>query len=707
MAAPIFDFDEFELDVGGYELRRAGRKIRLQRVPMDLLILLIDHRGLLVTRDEIAAGVWNGDPSVDTQSSINTAVRKIRQALGDDGEEPRFVETVVGKGYRFIGEVSQRKPVEAPQAPPAAMPEAPDASAAGPNRRRLLIAVAVTLGAVAVASVAIFLPAFRTRPREPLRISPFTAVPGIESSPDFSPDGSEVAFAWTGDTGNCSQIYVKAAGGGSPERITNSRECESSPSWSRDGRFIAFLQTGRNGEPALYVAPSSGGDARKITGLNGPIEYRPAWTPDGKALVVMHSDPPGAPPGLFRVALNSGEKQRVTTAEAGGTGDWCPSFSPDGRMLGYLHNTGSLVLSPLVVVPVNERGLPSGTPRQIAAGSVDFSDFTWSADGGSFIGTTASGLVRVPLAGGTPMPLPFPDGRQAAVSPRGNLMVYVQPFVDTDIFRVPGPGVAGQPTRLISSTRQEFSPRYSPDGSQIAFISDRTGSQEIWIADADGRNIRRITSFGGPSVGSPRWSPDGNWIAFDSTAAGASAIYVTAASGGPPRRITSPDVTSVRPSWSHDDKWIYFGSNRSGAWQIWKTTPEGAAPVQVTRDGGREAFEAPGGDFLYYTKAPPEPGIWRVPLDAAVASGAEEKVTAAGSQGRWAVGSRGIYYLTAPGDLVFQEFSTRRCVRIQTAGLQIGAGAPNMIAAAPDDRSLLLSVAVRSESQLLLVRNFE
>jgi DNA-binding response OmpR family regulator len=82
LPAPVFQFDRFELDVRGYELRRAGRKIRLQRVPMDLLIYLVERNGALVTREEIASHIWNAGAEIDTHSSINTAVRKIRQGAG-------------------------------------------------------------------------------------------------------------------------------------------------------------------------------------------------------------------------------------------------------------------------------------------------------------------------------------------------------------------------------------------------------------------------------------------------------------------------------------------------------------------------------------------------------------------------------------------------------------------------------------------------
>lgn len=692
----VLEFDRFELDLDRYELRRAGRKIRLQRVPMDLLILLLERKGGLVTREEIAARVWKGDGHVDTQSSINTAIRKIRQALDDVGDQPRFIETVIGKGYRFIAEVSAPTPPQEVPTPP---------QKAAPVTRRSYLLRSIALGAVvAVGGPALLLLRSKPQNREPIVIVPFTAVPGLQSWPAFSPEGNRVAFAWTGGAGNCSHIYVKDIGAtiaaGEPMKLTNSDECDSSPSWSRDGRQIAFLRKQPEGGLGVYVMPATGGVARKIAFVNGPSEYRPAWTPDGKGLLVMDSDPPQAPASLFRVALDSGDKRRITTADPSGTGDWCPAYSPDGRTLAYLHNTGSFKLSPLYIVRVNAQGLPSAPPKRLETASAGFTDFDWDADGRSLIATAISGLVRVALSGAV-VPLPFPDGHQLTVAPHGDRMVYVRPFRDTDIFRVPGPRGSGVVTRLISSTRQESAPQYSPDGQHIAFVSDRTGAEELWVADGDGHDARQVTAFGAP-VGSPRWSPDRKWIAFDSTAGGRAAIYVVAASGGSPRRITSADVSSVRPSWSHNGRWIYFGSNNGGDWQIWKIAPRGGTPIEITRKGGREAFEDPDGNFVYYTKTPPENGIWRVPSSG----GDEIRVSASGAQGRWAVGGAGIYYLRAPNELVFQEFSNERCTRVPVLGLQIGEGAANMIGVAADDHWILLTVLMRSEDHLVLVRNF-
>jgi hypothetical protein len=125
--------------------------------------------------------------------------------------------------------------------------------------------------------------------------------------------------------------------------------------------------------------------------------------------------------------------------------------------------------------------------------------------------------------------------------------------------------------------------------------------------------------------------------------------------------------------------------------------------MQVTRHGGREAFEAPNGEFLFYTKAPPAAGIWWISCRNGGCDGGDEtKISGAGKQGKWAVGGRGIYYLNGPDELVFQEFAGKRQTPISMPGLGFVAG----VAAAPDDSSVLLTALVRYEVHLMLVRGF-
>src|SRR6185369_13362537 len=129
--------DGFELDPRAYELRRAGRVLKLERIPMELLLLLVEERGQLVSRDRIVDKVWGKDVFLDTDNSINAAVRKVRQALRDDPERPHFVQTVTGRGYRFIAQVES---VGTLAVDPPAASEPPRAK---PKRTRLAFAPAL------------------------------------------------------------------------------------------------------------------------------------------------------------------------------------------------------------------------------------------------------------------------------------------------------------------------------------------------------------------------------------------------------------------------------------------------------------------------------------------------------------------------------------------------------------------------------------
>lgn len=105
MQAEVIKFDEFELDLGRYELRRQGQPLKLEKIPMELLILLAESQGQLVTRQEIIKRLWGDNVYVDTRQGVNTAIRKIRLALKDDPDDPRVLLTVVGKGYRLVAPV--------------------------------------------------------------------------------------------------------------------------------------------------------------------------------------------------------------------------------------------------------------------------------------------------------------------------------------------------------------------------------------------------------------------------------------------------------------------------------------------------------------------------------------------------------------------------------------------------------------------------
>ncbi|MGH9880838.1 MAG: TolB family protein, partial [Pyrinomonadaceae bacterium] len=354
-----------------------------------------------------------------------------------------------------------------------------------------------------------------------------------------------------------------------------------------------------------------------------------------------------------------------------------------------------------------------GEPKRLTFDNRSGRSLAWTTDSREIVFSLwfygSLRLWRVLASGGTPEQLAIGEegASTLAISPQGDRLAYSQEYRDTNIWRIgtSDPASTRSPTRLVSSTRQDYGPQYSPDSKRIAFSSGRSGANEIWVCDADGLNAIQLTSFGGPDVGSPRWSPDGRQIAFDSIAAGHRDIFVVSAEGGKPRRLTENTYDDVRPSWSRDGHWIYFGSNRTGDWQVWKEPAQGGQAVQVTQQGGREAFESLDGKFVYYTRGFGTAGIWRVP----VTGGEEIRILDEGFQGFWALVGEGIYFVNAKATphatIDFFNFTTGRSMQVAAVEKDLQLVYPSL-AASPDGRSLLYVQVDSFESDIMLAENF-
>jgi Tol biopolymer transport system component len=279
---------------------------------------------------------------------------------------------------------------------------------------------------------------------------------------------------------------------------------------------------------------------------------------------------------------------------------------------------------------------------------------------------------------------------------------------DIDIWRIDlqGPGrKRGSAVQFISSTKADSYPTYSMDGRRIAFTSQRSGTYEIWVCDADGSNLRQLTALRGAGVPAPRWSPDGANIVFYVASGAKKDIYVVSASGGKPRRLIDRPGQDEWPYWSRNGQWIYFTSSRSGRFEIWKMPSKGGDAVQLTRNGGDEAQESPDGKMIYYSKGWPNTlSVWRIPVEG----GTEVNVLDSVDTGSgWTLGPEGIYFFTSPDnqarrDLQLYDFATGHIRKILTTEQDVG----NIAAVAPDGRTILCMQGYKAGADLMLVENF-
>ena len=424
---------------------------------------------------------------------------------------------------------------------------APGSAIPAPWKTFQTLRVAIGLTIVALAAFAAFI--YRTRsPRNTGRaVLPLTAYAGYELDPVFSPDGNQVAFEWEGARRDNSDIYVKLIGAGEPLRLTTDPARDHSPAWSPDGRWIAFLRDQPNERASVRLISALGGADRVVAEVNrSPIaEYAYyssralTWTPDGKQLVV--TDHLGSEPlGLFLLAVDTGEKRRLTSPVPPVSSDRSPAFSPDGHLLAFSRGV-AIVSADLCVLDLTTDLRPNGEPKLLTHDHEANENPTWLDDRELVYSSIRDGeetLWRMQADGpgpGARVPVAGNASRSPAFSRAAHRLIYVSRFVDANIWSLTvsdRTGVSGRPSMVVASSRLDDNPDFSPDGRRIAFQSDRSGSLEVWVCDSDGSHARQLTTFGHGHTGSPRWSPDGTRIAFDSSVDGMYQIYLTGADGG-------------------------------------------------------------------------------------------------------------------------------------------------------------------------------
>ncbi len=706
--APAYRFGVFELDMDAGELRKYGIRIKLQEQPRQILQLLVEHAGDTVTRDVIQKQIWPDKTFVDFDNAINSAVRKLREALGDKADNPRFIETLARRGYRFLAPVSTigGTSPETSTAEPAVV-----ARRSGP-----ILAGSILLAACALA-LAIWLGRKNNLGEySEIRVSTLTANAGIEIQPSFSPDGTRVVYAFGGPDGKLFSTYTKLIGAGDPVQLTNDGTRDLSPAWSPDGRWIAILRDlGR--EFAVLLIPASGGHYRELTRVLTNPDCSPttvdcgldvrgamlAWSADGRFLFTSGRTPPSHALRLLRVSVDDGEQQPVLQEPEGiSNGDVEPAVSPDGHSLAFVR-LSSLRRGDLYVAPISGDRSTVGEPKRITSDNADLGAPAWTASGQELVfssnraGRRELWRVRV-SASANPVRVAGAgeNASDVAVSPRGGRLIYGRSNNFGSIWRIPlEQGKGGRPIRVTETTARITYPHFSPDGTRIAFQSGRSGVNEIWLCDANGANMVPLTAFGRGESGSPRWSPDGRAIAFDSNADGNWDIYVVRSDGGHPFRVTRSQGNIV-PNWSRDGLWIYYTAIR-GRNEVWKIHPDGTSETKVTLNGGSFAAESANGEYLYYKDAESNSAIWRMP----VMGGAPTKILE-GIRGRlFTLSEHGVYFPAGnPVELRFLDFASGS-IRV------VGAlGGIPFAAVSDDERSVLFTRNEFWGTNLMVVDNF-
>lgn len=535
----------------------------------------------------------------------------------------------------------------------------------------------VIVSRTAVADVSETLGAGPTERPAEIQVVPLNSLRGMSAFPAFSPSGSEVAFSWNHDQGGYNfDVFVQSIGTATPRQITSKvGAVDISPAWSPNGCELAFLRLTR-GRCEVRIAAAASGDDRKVADVFAAryeiLGRQLAWSPDGAALAVVDKPASEQPFAIALISLATVKSELLTRPPAGIVGDSDPAFAPDGRALAFVRTEATGVKDVFV--------LPRGAddPVRLTFDHKHVYGLCWLPDSSSLVVSSAragmQGLWKIGLAGEPPERLPGIGER--ALHPAcsgGGRLAYTNLVVSTSIWELPlanSKQTQGLARRFIYSTRSDVNPDFSPDGIEIAFASDRSGTFEIWVCAADSTNAVKLTSFeSAAGTGTPRWSPNGERIAFDCRAEGHAHVFILTPKTGRLQRLTKGPSENVVPSWSSDGRFIYFSSNRSGQHQIWRISTEGGDAEQRTRWGGFAPMESPDAEFLYYAKGRTAQGLWRM----SVTSLQEEPVVEMLKPtfwGLWALSSEGIYFLDSdidgppPCTLKFLDLGTRSLAQI-------------------------------------------
>jgi DNA-binding winged helix-turn-helix (wHTH) protein/Tol biopolymer transport system component len=533
-------FSDFEADLRAGELRKQGVKIKLQEQPFQVLQILLEQPGDVVSREELQRRIWPADTFVDFDHGLYNAIKRLREALGDSAESPRFIETLSKRGYRFVGDVNGNGGL-------AAVPVTEVAVAVADKQEPSLkkwVAIAVVPVVVVVAAVLVYW--WIRQPAIPV-IETVTQLTddGVPKKPLLATDGSRIYFN-EGDTGSWNVAQVSVVGGETsmvPTRLVDPQimgiapdgtsllafvgEYDSiglRPLWAiplpageprRLGSFEAmsadFFPDGRlifGPGSALYVADREGLHARRVLTAPGIVSC-PRVSPNGKTIVFWSYTFPNA---MFEAAADGSALHEIMrSSEDASFG--CPNWTRDGKYVVYTAVDSGRLDIWAVAVRTGFSGRFTHTAR-LTNGPLSYQDALPSLDGKHIyaIGTQPRGeIVRYDRK--TKQFVPFLGGISAvdlSFSRDGEWVAYTS-YVDHTLWRSRADGT--DRVQLTHPPMQVSYPIIGPNGKQIVFMTPRN---ETYVIDMAGTSLRKIAdkSSGGAL------SPDGNSIAFTAAVEG-------------------------------------------------------------------------------------------------------------------------------------------------------------------------------------------
>ncbi len=532
----------------------------------------------------------------------------------------------------------------------------------------------------------------------PMQTIRLTSYPGVEYSPVLSPDGKSVAFSWDGPKQDNFDIYVKLVDTGNPVRLTTDSLPDVCPDWSPDGSRIAFYRVISSQQPReIYIVPALGGREQKIATFFPGLDGKPyiSWSADGKFIYYDSWSVKDSGFVIYRVSIETANVEQITHLPKGIWGDVSPRVSHDRNYVAFVRGLPD-------IADVYIKDLSTNKVRQVTNIKNLIDGFTWSNEDKSILFSAnldgSSSLWKIDLSGGSQQKvLSGININDPFVSSAGNRLVYAETIVNSNIWKIDLRNPKKE-TMLISSSFNNLNPDISPDGEKIIFLSDRTGNQNLWICNKDGTNQTQLTFFKNiRRISTGKWSTNGQEILISNNKSG---NYILNVSGGTPQAI---EKKGWWPFWSSNGAGLYGSKYPEN--KLYFFSRDGKTEKQLTKGTGIMPYLY--GNYIYYIKEFAQPDIWRVPVN-----GGEEMPVLQGIpdlQNRaWVVAKNGIYFVRSNNNspvLEFYDFTKKKIVHIADVPM---ISVPNFlnIAIDPDETYILYSKREPDKSDIILVDNF-
>ena len=589
-------------------IKKAGIEHSIGSRTMQLLVLLAENEGQVVSKETLIDMVWND--VIVTEDSLMKSVSVLRQLLCSQSSEYPKIETVRGIGYRL--------------ATPIEYVDQNDILQGFTNRKSKLLTYSILISAFFFAIAGIFITTSFNAKKDPTGLTNVTNDWRPERVPRFSPDGHKVLYAGATEGWNNMDIYIKDLRNNQAEKVVHGEYLETDPIWSPDGKQIAYFRN-KGSNIAIFIKDLQLGKEWKVTDINSIINLSAmVWAPDGEWIIFADRSPANGVSSLYKINVHSGIKIRLTHPEGSIIGDLSPRLAPDNSRLAFIRaKKRSMMYGHLIPGggAIMIRNNADGDVKKFIDVDEDISGLAWIDDQHLAYAVNHDNqtfhIYQINIE----------SKNKALIHQSSNIIRNLDFHWKTnklifetwkEHYSIWNYTVREQTTnfsgRLIDGLNSTWQPAIHEPGGKIAFISNQSGSPEIWVRNSEGETARQITDLKFEYVRNIAWSPAGTHLLMEVNIDGNDDIYMVNMATSKSSPFIQTPYEEKYPTWSGDGQHVYYSSNKSGQFEIWKRKVDLHNDIQITKAGGLKAIEYEGS--LYFVKSR-DWGIWKLTDDGA------------------------------------------------------------------------------------------